>query len=971
MTEPNVMVVDRDLGVQVINESGADVENGAVWQAVVGQHPEVAALVRWSAGTQGHDGSSSGRAGSLFERDRYITPNSIFDQFATARDAAESDDVVSGVLETTESLAFTRMSFLSEDEDEEDVWNQIGADIDLDSRLREMWRELFIYSQFYACVWFGRKNFKVRGKTGKGNQKRREFKGLKVPLGISLLDPTKVVPVGTLLFNQERLAYVADRSEIDMLDAAALGEPDADELARQIIVGHYEPSYLERRQLEKDGIPVIKLYELNPENVWRHTATRSQYQRYATVRMKSVFELLDLKQQLRQMDRAHLIGGPLRVDQRLATPDGWKPIGAAQVGDKVFSVDGQTTEIIGVYPQGVLPMYRVTFTDGAQVICDDSHPWTVSDRAGRKRTIKLAQILDEGLFDSNGAGKQVHRHRIPVAAPLALPGVDLPLDPYLLGYLLGDGSLSQSIPKITSAEDGDYPFVAALPEGVTAVPYESRPGFAQQFGLKGSRWRLNEVTEGLRSVGLWGVGSSDKYIPDEYLWASADQRWALLQGLCDSDGHSSQAGGIEFSSISEKLADGVVQLAQSLGGTAKVSHRLARRRERLYYEARCACAPTGKRFRQLVDAHCTVCDEPITAEPVAVQEGFDRVCHRVWISLDQQEAPFRLGRKVDQWKPRRHRIVRAIHVVEQIEDAEAVCIKTARDDGLFLTEGMVVTHNTNFIILVKKGSDTMPAKPAEIANLQSQVRTVARVPVIVGDHRLSVEIITPKTDQTLQPDRYNGLDARITARLYQMFMTGNFAAGAKGDDSIKLAKVVARGMESRRHMLRRTIERKIIKPIFEANEDLTTPSKLRFHPARIDLSFDAALVQFLIDVRDRGDMSRETYLNEVNIDQSDEALLRKREKDRFDKVFTPTNVPFGPAQPAVPGAPAAPGAPKPAAEDPRTAGRNKGGNRNGGGAAPGSGQGKAPRSGTPKDKPKPTKATDELDTEPEIEEDEA
>ena len=130
---------------------------------------------------------------------------------------------------------------------------------------------------------------------------------------------------------------------------------------------------------------------------------------------------------------------------------------------------------------------------------------------------------------------------------------------------------------------------------------------------------------------------------------------------------------------------------------------------------------------------------------------------------------------------------------------------------------------TNFIILVKKGSDQRPAQPGEVDRLQTQVRTLARVPVIVGDHRLSIEIITPKTDTTLQPERYNGLDARITARLYQMFMTGNYSAGAKGDDSIKLARVVARGLEGRRHMLRPSIERHILRPTFAANAQLTSP----------------------------------------------------------------------------------------------------------------------------------------------------
>lgn len=550
--------------VRVIDETDLNLDSGTVMEALAGQAPEVAALVRWTANTQGLGGNRA-RSGGLLQRDRYVTPSALFDQFRTAKDACESDDVVSGVLETTEALAFTRMSFLAEDEDEEDVWNQIAADLDLDARLREMWRELFCFSQFYCLVWYGNKNYKVRGKTLKGNEKRKTFDQIRVPIGMSLLDPLKVVPVGTLLFNQERLAYLADRSEEDMLEAAAKQDPQADPLAREIVVGEYKPNQLEKRQLENDGIEVNKLFLLNPVNVWRHTVTRPQYERFATCRMKSVFELLDQKQQLRQMDRAHLIG------------------------------------------------------------------------------------------------------------------------------------------------------------------------------------------------------------------------------------------------------------------------------------------------------------------------------------------------------------------------------------------------STNFIVLIRKGTDERPAKPQEIAALQSQVRTIAQVPVMVGDHRLSIDIITPKTDNTLMPEKYNGIDARITARLYQMFMTGSSGAGSgtRGDDSIKLAKVVGRGMESRRHMLRRSLERHLILPTFKANEAFTESPKLRFHPARVELSFDAAMVQFLIDVRDRGDMSRETYLNEVDIDQGDEALLRKREKERFDKVFEPTNVPFSVSKPNNNdgGDDNDNGPPN----DPRTAGRNQGGNRNGGGSAPGSGQGQPPRRGRPKE----------------------
>lgn len=854
------ILVDKDVGTVILNET--EIANDAVMDALVRQHPEMAAMVRWGAQTQ-----AVGRDGGIFQRDRYLTPDSIFDQFKVALDAIETDDVVSGVMETTEALAFHNIRIECDDEDEQDVWNQILEDIDFYTSAREMWRELFSVSQYYAATYWVRKDYKVRGKTKGGNRKKKEFKNLLVPGGITLLDPLKVVPVGNFMFGKERLAYIADRDQVAKFDEVLAGNNTTDLVVEQLLIGKYQADKAEKQYLKSvtGGKDVDNLYILNPNNVWRHTATRPSYQRFATVRMKSIFEILDLKQQLRQMDRAHLIGGPLRVDQRIATPQGWKPIGAARVGDEVFSVDGKPTTIIGVFPQGVLSMYKVTFTDGAVVYCDESHPWTVFDRSGRERTIPLRQILDEGLFETNGPGKRVHKYRIPVASPLELPESDLTLDPYLVGCLLGDGSLSQSMPKITCAEpESDQPWRDVLPAGMTVSRYEKREGFCYQYGLKGSEWRINEVTEGLREIGLWGTTCEDKYIPELYLWGSVDQRWALLQGLCDSDGSPSGNGGVEFSTVSPKLADGVVQLVQSLGGVAKVYEREANGNERLSY--------------------------------------------RVHISLNQKDAPFRIARKVARWSPRKYPIVRAIHSVEKSVDAEAVCIKTAREDGLFLTEGMVVTHNTNFIVLVKKGSDSMPAKPQEIQSLATQVKMASRVPVIVGDHRLEVEIITPKLDYVLVGEKYNSLDARITARLFQMFMTGNYSAGAKGDDSIKLARVVARGMETRRNMIGFNTLRNLILPTFRKNKDVFTERpEIQFQPKRIALDFDPNVLNFFQELRDRGDLSRETILGEMDIDQEKEARRRKTEEEIYDDVFKP---PMAMLAPGAPGGPPAPPEPQ-------------------------------------------------------------
>lgn len=558
---------DRELSQAVLlNESGLPDEE--IHNALQSHHPDLAAaLTRWQSNLQGRSRglAGGGRIQTLFDRDRYLVPDKMFDKFKVATDAAEHDDVVSGVVETTEQLAFKRIALETPNESEQSVWQQIADEIDLSQRLREIWRELFILSQCYVAVLYGRKDFKAKGKTRRGNKARKEYSKLLVPKAISLLDPLKVIPVGDFLFNQEKLVYIADRDEAANFDETLADKNSADLIVKQLFVGRYtssSPARLKREQQsiqEVTGIQDVKnLFLLNPERVFRITATRASYRRFAAVRMESVFELLDLKHQLRQMDRVSLIG------------------------------------------------------------------------------------------------------------------------------------------------------------------------------------------------------------------------------------------------------------------------------------------------------------------------------------------------------------------------------------------------NTNAIILVKKGSDHMPAKPPEIEALATQIKGTARQPIIVGDHRIEIEIITPKTDKTLAAERYNAIDARITARLYQILASGNYAAGTATDNSAGLMRVVSSSMEARRDNIRDLIMNNIFTPTWQKNDILEDEPKMTFYPRRIALDFDPTIADYIQTLRDRGDLSRETALAELDILEEDEAVKRKREAELYDDIFTPpNNVPFDspnhPGPTGQPGQPNQQGRPMTPAEQ-KNAGRTGGGNNNGGGRNPKSNQ---------------------------------
>ena len=238
----------------------------------------------------------------------------------------------------------------------------------------------------------------------------------------------------------------------------------------------------------------------------------------------------------------------------------------------------------------------------------------------------------------------------------------------------------------------------------------------------------------------------------------------------------------------------------------------------------------------------------------------------------------------------------------------------------------LILGSTNAIILVKKGAPDRPARPAEIQELRSQIQTASRIPIIVGDDRIEIEIITHKgADKILSTERYNGLDSRITSRLYQILSTGNYSSGTATDDSMKLLKVIASSMEARRDKIRDSFMTHIFKRVYDMNPELTHEPKMQFYPRRIALDFDPNIATFMQDLRNAGDLSRETILAELDILQEDEAYKRKVEKDEYDEIFTPVNVPFSTPNPVNPADPF---------QTPKAAGRTGGGNSNGGGRNP-------------------------------------
>jgi phosphate starvation-inducible protein PhoH and related proteins len=373
---------------------------------------------------------------------------------------------------------------------------------------------------------------------------------------------------------------------------------------------------------------------------------------------------------------AFMRGRAQPLDRQVLTPSGFRSIGSLEIGDLVIGSDGLPTPVLGVYPQGRRPIFRVQAQDGASTLCCAEHLWFVTTPDDRRHG-KDGRVLQ--TQEMVGQLRQHHQHRfeLPLAEPVELEHQEVPMDPYALGLLLGDGcTTTTTTPSFTTS---DLELAQALEHALPGI--ELRRKGAMDYvlrhvdGHRGGVIVSNPVTVTLRELGLAGTRSSTKFVPDAYLHNAPAVRLAVLQGLLDTDGgpvtQRERRCRIQYSTCSERLANDVVFLVRSLGG---VAYRRVRRAE-----GRPPGLAGGLHVHHRSDAHIIEIRLPVGLEP------------------------FRLARKRALYHE--HGGGRPMRYVESIEpagEAETVCIQVAAEDSLYVTDDFLVTHNTlndSFIIL--------------------------------------------------------------------------------------------------------------------------------------------------------------------------------------------------------------------------------------------------------------------------------
>lgn len=235
------------------------------------------------------------------------------------------------------------------------------------------------------------------------------------------------------------------------------------------------------------------------------------------------------------------------LDATVLTPTGFTPIRALSVGDYAMGVDGQIYTIEGIFPKGITSCYRVTTNDGVSTLAAGDHLWKVRGAQTKWRTLTTPELI----------GK---KWELPTLAPMQFPRADLPLHPYALGLLIGDGYLAGHSIQF-SDQDGAEATRLAQYLGTDKIKPSS---------IYNNSWTISggKTLQAIKDLGLFGALSADKFIPHSYLYADIEQRSALLRGLIETDGCKNKNSQL-YDTTSEQLAKDICQLARSLGNTAR------------------------------------------------------------------------------------------------------------------------------------------------------------------------------------------------------------------------------------------------------------------------------------------------------------------------------------------------------------------------------------------------------------------
>lgn len=374
-----------------------------------------------------------------------------------------------------------------------------------------------------------------------------------------------------------------------------------------------------------------------------------------------------------------VIGGgvlnPQPIDSLVATPNGFVRIGDLKAGDIICDTKGGTQKVNFVLDKGLQPCVEFTLSDGRKVRSAFSHNWQIKDKHGRLRKVDAEHIMQYMRIREDGTRVNKTNYHIPLCAPAFGYSKTLPIHPYVLGFLIGDGCFSEkaTYPVLTTIDNEVVDTFRSL--GYTVEKIMNRKDGIHYY-IKDAG-----VKKILKQLGLWGKRSYEKFIPQNYKYCSEEDRILLLQGLFDSDGTCSKTHQVSFGTTSFQLAQDLKELVYSIGG------------------------------------RCSICFYSGSTRDWGNKVSNCRSFYVLYPKLKNDSCLFMLERKRMHTRSDKERIEKASVTIisySVLPPCEMRCINVSGDEHLYLTDNYVVTCNCG----KTTGAVLMCAEPSLDANFR-------------------------------------------------------------------------------------------------------------------------------------------------------------------------------------------------------------------------------------------------------------
>lgn len=411
--------------------------------------------------------------------------------------------------------------------------------------------------------------------------------------------------------------------------------------------------------------------------------------------------------------------GPQPLDCKILTPNGWTTMGKLNIGDEIIARDGSKSKVLGIYPKGKKSVYKITTNNGSTTRCCEDHLWYTQTKEDIKRNIKGSIKNTKEIIQTLRTKNGKLNHYLPRNDESQFNSQELPISPYVLGAILGDGHVGEAISiantdkeiidRISneiqsldchlsnSGNNINYYFVRnnsyvnKAAKKVKIIDKETREintfdsckDAEKQLGInrctifsrceksniidnscyewiEEDKRYLNPIKENLRKLGLEHKLANTKFIPDIYKYSRIQDRLDILRGLMDTDGTVKDNGEASFCTVSERLAKDVVEIIKSLGGRANIRKRNRATKDLIYS------------MKNIISK---------------------KEIYEFNVSLPNKFNPFFISRKAKKYN--KNFIYREkIESIKYIGEDEVQCILIDNPEHLYITDDFIVTHNT-------------------------------------------------------------------------------------------------------------------------------------------------------------------------------------------------------------------------------------------------------------------------------------